>query len=102
MPSISRPGFTKRYSLINPVASQLVNPNTNLATNEGVQILASSANGETIYVGYSNAITCNAGDDTDGFPLQAGASLFVPCRHASDVWVISPTLSNLVVWFIGQ
>jgi hypothetical protein len=102
MPSISRAGFTYRFSTISPVTSQLIVPGANLATNEGVQLLASPSNGETIYVGYNNLITANAADATDGFPLQAGASLFMPCRHASDIWLISPTLSNLVVWFIGQ
>lgn len=101
MPAISKVGLTGRRSNVSTVASQLTS-DSGVVANEGVQILVSSANSEPIYVGYSSAITCDEADSTDGFPLIAGSSLFLPCRHASEIWVKAPTQANLVLWFITQ
>jgi len=99
MPSVAKIGQTGRRSDVSTVASKL-SGDTGIVTNEGVQILVSSSNSEPIYVGYSSSITCDTADATDGFPLVAGSSLFLPCRHPSEIWVVAPTQSNLVLWFI--
>jgi len=101
MPSISRLGLTGRKSTVAVTPSRL-STNVNLVANEGVQILASPANSENMYVGYGSGITANSGDATDGFPIAPGASIFVPCRHPADIWVASITQPNLVLWFILQ
>lgn len=90
-------GQSGRKSDISSTPSRLVS-DTTLMANEGVQIIASSANSETIYVGTSNSITANAGVN-DGFPLIAGAALFLPEVHPADIWIVSPSASNLVVWY---
>ncbi len=101
MPAVAKVGLTGRRSNVSTVPSQLTG-DVGIVANEGVQILVSSANSEAIYVGYSADITCDEGDSTDGFPLIAGSSLFLPCRHPSEIWVKAPTQSNLVLWFITQ
>ena len=99
MPATAKTGLTGRRSNVSTAASPLTT-NVGIVCNEGVQILVSSANTEPVYVGYSSSITCDIADSTDGFPLVAGASLFVPCRHPSEVFVVAPTQANLVLWFI--
>lgn len=100
MPSLARNGDSGRKSDITTVPSQLT-PNSFVTLNEGVQILASPDNTEAIYVGTRSTITANSSDALDGFPLVAGASLFVPCRQLSDVWVRSLT-TTCVLWFFTR
>lgn len=99
MPAIGRDGATGRNSNITGTASQLAAGGP--AANEGITILASSANTGTIYVGYASTITADAADGTDGFPLAAGASIFLPARKVEDVWVIAST-GTQKAWFICQ
>ena len=98
---ISRNGFTGRKSDIGTTPARVISDQS-VVVNEGLQILASPNNSETIYVGYSSGITANSADSTDGFPLVPGASLFLPCRHPADVYVRSSTLSSQVIWFASQ
>lgn len=90
-------GQSGRKSDISSTPSRLTS-DTSLIANEGVQIIASPSNSETIYVGTSSSITANSGDG-DGFPLIAGAALFLPEVHPSDIYLVSPSASNLVVWY---
>jgi hypothetical protein len=62
------------------------------STPRGVFIKARESNTGTVAVGFSNAVTVNSADATDGTPLPAGASLFIPASKAADlsaVWVIA-------------
>ena len=101
MPSIARPGFTGRLSSIGTTPLQLSSAGANIVEMEGVQLLASSGNAGTIYVGFGSGITTDAADTTDGFPLAPGTSVFIPTRRVSDIWVIA-TISSQKLWFLGQ
>ena len=100
--SVSRPGFTRRKSDIGTTPSRLIPEGQGTVVNKGVQIIASIGNDATLYVGYSDALTADSADATDGFPLSPGAAIFVPCRHPSDVFIRSASGSNQKVWFIAQ
>lgn len=42
----------------------------------GVEIIPSSANADTIYVGSASTVTANGGDSTTGVPLPAAGKIF--------------------------
>ncbi len=98
----SRIGFTRRKSDVDVVPTRLAPVGQGLIVNEGIQILASSANTDTLYVGYSASMTANSADLTDGFPLVAGSAIFLPCRQASDIYIMSTSNPSQVIWFLGQ
>lgn len=96
---VARSGFTRRKSDVSATPTQLTPVDE--TCNTGVQVLASPDNAETIYVGYSSAITANEDDLTDGFPLVPGAAFFFPCRHPGQIWVRSTAVGSQVVWYLG-
>lgn len=49
----------------------------------GLELLADSGNSSSIYIGESSGI------GTSGFPLSAGASLFMPIDNTELVWLTS-------------
>jgi hypothetical protein len=53
------------------------------AVTSGVQLKAAAANSGTVYVGYASSVTANSAVATDGFPLAAGETYFVPKSKAS-------------------
>ncbi len=99
---VAKKGKTGRKSDIDTTAAPLVSEADDMVLNKGVQVLTSSANTGTIYVGYGDTITADSDDATDGFPLAPGAAFFFPCRHLRDVWVISSTGSSQKIWFLAQ
>ena len=99
---VARSGKTGRKSDIGTAPSQLVSESGNIVLNEGVQVVTSSSNSDTVWVGYTSDITANSADLTDGFPLSPGAAMFFPCRHLRDIWVRSTSGSSQTLWFLGQ
>jgi len=108
---ISRIGLTGKASGIWDSPTQLIDTSLDSvlpasavrgrSLNEGLQLLAADDNPDTVYIGYINAIDAN-GSAVTGFPLAPGASLFVPCRKTTDLWVISAGgVSTNNIFFIG-
>ena len=101
MPAVSRPGLNGKLSGITSTPVELINPGYNYVLTQGLQVLADSNNTDIVYIGFSSGITPGNADATDGFPLAAGASLFLPCRRPEEIWVKAAS-GTLKVWFIGQ
>jgi len=97
----SRAGVTGSKSDIDTTPTRLSSDTTKVVNN-GVQLLAASDNTDVVYVGYTSNMTAGTADATDGFPLVAGAALCIPCRHVSDIYVMSTTNPDQKVSFIGQ
>ena len=95
-------GSTGRKSSVGASAVQLTVSSTPLTY--GVSIKAAAANTGTVYVGFSNAVTANAADATDGYELSAGGEVFIPSRllnsspNVTDVWVIASAANQAVFW----
>lgn len=51
----------------------------------GFTIKASPANAGIVYVGFANTVTANSAAATDGMPISAGDSIFIPPAMAADV-----------------
>ena len=66
----------------------------------GVQIVAGSANADTVYVGESSAVTADGGDTTDGYPLAAGETLVLPTLRADELYLIADSSGSNKVWWI--
>lgn len=62
----------------------------------GVQIVAAAANGGIVYVGVRTNLTAGTADSTDGFPLSAGESLFLPVDSESEIWMIASAVSQQI------
>jgi|GEM_PF-1767258 len=70
-----------------------------LAT-KGVQLRAADANSGVVYVGQST-LTADTADATDGYPLAAGETLFVPVNDASKIFLRATAESQKVFWFVA-
>jgi len=64
----------------------------------GLQLRAAATNTGTVYVGASSAVTADAADATDGFPLAAGEGLLVKVDDASKVYLIASAASQKVFY----
>lgn len=64
----------------------------------GIHIRAAGSNTGTIYVGFSNAVTADSADATDGFPLNANDGLYLPVSLGSEVWIIASAASQKFFW----
>jgi hypothetical protein len=51
----------------------------------GVQLVAGAGNAGTVYVGVHTALTAGTDNDTDGYPLAAGDTIFLPASKESDI-----------------
>lgn len=70
----------------------------NFAPLKGIQILADPANGAgVIYVGKSD-VTANSAAATDGYPLYAGNSIFIPLELISLIYFIGSTSGLKIFW----
>ena len=96
MPSSST-NRTGRKSAITTTAVQ-ISTETSIISEEGVLVYADPLNSAAIYIGFSNTITSDDADTTDGFPLVAGASLLLQVRHISDIWVVAASGSQKLWW----
>lgn len=78
-------------------ASAVQLSSTDTTAPRGVLVKAREGNSGTIAVGFSSDVTVNSAAATDGMPLAAGASLFIPPSRASNlasVWVIATASSQ--------
>jgi hypothetical protein len=69
---------------ITPSTTQVA---TNVPLLVGVTIKASSANTDIIYIGGANLLT----NSTDGYPLEAGESLYIECSNVNSLYARSVT-----------
>jgi hypothetical protein len=69
---------------ITPSTTQVA---TNVPLLVGVTVKASSANTDAIYIGGSNLLT----NPTDGYPLEAGESLYIECSNVNSLYARSVT-----------
>lgn len=54
----------------------------------GVQIVADAGNSGVVYVGVRATLTAGSANATDGFPLSAGDTVFLPVSKESEVQLI--------------
>lgn len=73
-----------RNSSVTTTASQVTT--SSIVAKFGIRIVAALANTDVIYVGNSD-VTADSADATDGFPLQAGESMFLPVNNANIPYV---------------
>lgn len=95
------PGTTSSFlsgskSSIGASALQLTSTSTPCS---GVYIKRSSSETGIVYVGTST-VTAGTTDATDGFPIEAGDSLFVSVDDPSKVYVIGSTTGLKVFYMI--
>ncbi len=85
MPTSSSDKYTFRKSGITAVAVQLTT--SDLKAELGVQLFAPATNANTIFVGFSSAITTGT-DASMGFPLAPGYGILVQTRNANELYCI--------------
>jgi hypothetical protein len=69
---------------ITPSTTQVA---TNVPLLVGVTVKASSANTDAVYIGGANLLT----NSTDGYPLEAGESLYIECSNVNSLYARSVT-----------
>lgn len=69
-------------------------------TRTGVLIKSSSDNSGLVYFGFSDDITADVADATDGFPLAAGESVLIPASRGTQVYVIASEASQKIWWAV--
>lgn len=62
----------------------------------GVQIVAAAANSGVVYIGARSTLTPGNANGTDGFPLAAGESIFIPYAKETDVYMIASAVGQKV------
>jgi hypothetical protein len=62
----------------------------------GVQVVADATNTDIVYIGVRSNLTAGTNDDTDGFPLSSGESLFLPVDSESDMYMIADAVSQKI------
>jgi len=77
---------------VGATAAQLDSTSSALA--QGVLIKADKSNSSTLYVGYADTVTADAGASTSGFPLSAGEGVILPINDPSSVWIIGGAASQ--------
>lgn len=55
----------------------------------GVQIVVDAGEAGTVYVGARSTLTAGSANVTDGFPLAAGETIFLPVAKESDIYVVA-------------
>lgn len=84
------------------------NTNTNQVTSSsvvlqhGVTFKAADDNSGRVAIGISNAVTYRSAANTDGWEIEAGASVFVPVRELANLnsayYVASAANQRVMVW----
>jgi len=72
-----------------------------VALTRGMHISVDPDAAEPVYVGFSDAITADGDDATDGYPVQPGVPDFVLCALTTDVRVVTKT-GNVKFWLRGE
>lgn len=77
------------------VGTSVVAMSTNSAKlHGGVQVRAATTNAGIVYVGTRENLTAGTADATDGYPLSAGDTVFIPCDAESEVRAIASATSQ--------
>jgi len=79
---------------ITPSTTQVA---TNVPLLVGVTVKASSANTDAVYIGGANLLT----NSTDGYPLEAGESLYIECSNVNSLYARSVT-GTQILSYIGS
>mgnify|MGYP006908216181 CR=1 FL=1 len=95
---VNSKGYTGRKSGIGTTAVQITSQS--IKAGVGMTIYADTGNSGTLYVGFSENITADNSDNTDGFPVAAGAALDINIRNIERVYIIASTGSANKVWWI--
>ena len=64
---------------------------------KGVQIKASFANTDELYVGKAE-VTAASADVSDGLELSAGEGVFIPIQDVTKIWIIASAAAQEVYW----
>lgn len=91
--------YSGSKSGIGGTAAQLTT--TSIKLYNGLTVFASGSNGGVVAVAANSGITYNTDPANDGFPLVAGASIFLPINDPSKVYVVASTNGNVVYWVGG-
>lgn len=70
---------------------------SSVAAKFGVRVMANPTNSGIIYIGTS-AVTADSADATDGYPLYAGDSIFLPVNNANLVYAIASVNNQALRW----
>jgi hypothetical protein len=62
----------------------------------GVQIVCPTGNTGIVFVGTRSSLTAGTANASDGFPLNATDSIWLPANKESEVFLISDTASQTV------
>jgi len=68
-----------------PITSRQIN------ASRGVQILASTSNSVSVYIGPKGVTAGTSSADTDGYPLAAGEAVVVPVIEPNKIYAITTT-----------
>lgn len=80
---------------IDTVAEQITS--TSFSTKRGVLLRAPLANTGTLYIGNSD-VTASGTPGTDGVPLEAGESIFIPVNNPNLLYAIASANNQAVYW----
>ena len=73
---------------------------TSIPANNGVLIKADKDNSGTVYVGNSGITAGNSNPTTDGFPLDAGETLFLEIDNANKIYLRADTTAQVVSFIL--
>lgn len=73
---------------------------SSIPANNGVLIKASDNNAGVVYVGNSDVTASVAAPTTDGFPLNAGDSIFIEIDYADKIYLRADTASQVVSFIV--
>ena len=77
-------------------ANTAVQLSTYTEARKGIRIKAPAGNSGIIYVGLHKSVTAS-----NGYPLSANESVFVPFLDVSQVWVFNATANDEASWIVN-
>tara|TARA_R110000824_G_scaffold20524_3_gene77263 strand:- start:1138 stop:1434 length:297 start_codon:yes stop_codon:yes gene_type:complete len=83
---------------IGTVASPITSQNLNAS--RGVQILASTSNSVSVYIGPKGVTAGTSSPSTDGYPLAAGEAVVVPVIEPNKIYAITTTSTATISFML--
>jgi|TARA_R100001163_G_C5060384_1_gene197202 hypothetical protein len=71
-----------------------------LNASRGVQIMASTTNSVTVYIGPKGVTAGTSSADTDGYPLAAGEAVVVPVIEPSKIYAITASSTAAISYML--
>ena len=71
-----------------------------LNASRGVQIMASTTNSVTVYIGPKGVTAGTSSADTDGYPLAAGEAVVVPVIEPSKIYAIPASSTDAISYML--